>query len=593
MHNRPPMTRRTVTPPRSSATLVGWLVLACVCGGASVAWAQAAFPLSALIDPDVALYVEIAQPDQQWDTWERSELARRWKQSGLEALFDKSDFVRQWRKVDEVVSHATPLTLTDHLRGLCGKGLSLAVYVPSQGAPQGLWVSRARSSAALEATLKAWDTLEPLAKTERRGTPREEYFARRIRKGAQEQVLFYVRHDNVLVLSDQESLVSSCARRLSALLHPADTTTTIAAARPVFQEVELVVPDHASAAVWMYGNPRAWDRVLDKEFDHSPGAELARNVWRSLRGLGLSLRMNDGLTLTLRAQLDPRQSHPGWLAATQPTDSADPLQLPERLSIWEHAPADAVLVAGGSLRPAWWLQRIHALQNDREQDDWRRLQRVLRGALGGVDPWADVGTALMRDWGLVIAPRSGSSPSLRPGDWSVASVHQMTAEVDQRPELAGAVDDGLGLGMQLLAAQLNSDGDGAAVTPMRIREAGIVGRTMTGRAGVDFGYQLAANRLLIGWPLALMQQRLAANSAAHAELVDLSTREFPRPSLMAWINLEMVRGAIRRDPEHPRLKDDPPVPVRAAELFDRGFGAISLASDHLEFKLGGRYGSTR
>lgn len=590
MHDRLPRIRRTVNQSRSSVTLVGWLVLACVCGGASVAWAQAAFPLSALIDPDVALYVEIAQPDQQWDAWERSELARRWKQAGLEALFAKSDFVRQWRKVDEVVAHATPQTLTDHLRGLCGKGLSLAVYVPPQGAPQGLWVSRARSSAALEATLKAWDTLEPLAKTERRGSPREEYFARRMRKGAQEQVLFYVRHDDVLVLSDQESLVSSCARRLSTVLYPADIST---AARPVFPEAELAVPDHASAAVWLYGNPRAWDRVLDKEFDHSPGAELARNVWRSLRGLGLSLRMDEGLTLTLRAQLDPRQSHPGWLAATQPTDSTDPLQLPERLTIWEQAPADAVLVAGGSLRPVWWLQRLLVLQNDREKEDWRRLQRVLRGALGGVDPWTDVGTALMRDWGLVIAPRSGSSPTLRPGDWSVATVHQMTAKVDQRPELAGAVDDGLGLGMQLLAAQLNGEGDGAEVTPMRIREAGSVGRTMTGRAGVDFGYQLAGNRLLIGWPLALMQQRLASNSAAHAELVDLSTREFPHPALMAWVNLEMLRGAIRRDAEHPRLKDDPPVPVRAAELFDRGFAAISLAADRVELKLGGRYGSTR
>lgn len=589
MYNRQPMTRRTATTAFPPVTFMCWLVLACVCGGASVAWAQSGFPLSALIDPDVALYVEIAQPDQQWEAWEHSELARRWKQSGLESLLAKTEFVRQWRKIDEVVAHTTPMTLTDHLRSLCGKGLSLAVYVPTQGSPQGLWVSRARSAAALDATLKAWDTLEPTARTDRRGAPREEFFARRVRKGAQEQVLFYARHDDVLILSDQESLVASCARRLSTLTKEPSSTS----APSVLPAAEQVMPDHSTAAVWLYGNPRAWDRVLDKEFDHSPGAEMARNVWRSLQGVGVSLRMQDGVTLTVRAQLDARHGHPGWVAATQPTDAADPLQFPERLSIWEQAPADAVLVAGGSLRPAWWLQRIHALQNNREQEDWRRLQRVLRGALGGVDPWTDVGTALMRDWGLVITPRPGTAPTLRPGDWSVATVHQMTLKADQRPELAGALDDGLGLGMQLLAAQLNSDGEGAAVTPMRIREAGTVGRTMTGRAGVDFGYQLAANRLLIGWPLSLMQQRLATGTAAHAELAELSTREFPHPALMAWVNLESVRAAIRKDQEHPRLKDDPPIPVRAMELIDRGFAAISLASDRVELKLGGRYGSTR
>ncbi|HET6424561.1 MAG TPA: hypothetical protein VFG20_12810, partial [Planctomycetaceae bacterium] len=161
-----------------------WLLLAFVCGGASVAWAQTAFPLSSLIDPEVALYVEVAHPDQQWDAWEQSELARRWKQTGLEALFAQTDFVRHWRKMDDAVAQATPQSLTDHLRGLCGEGLSLAVFVPRQGPPQGLWVSRARSAAVLDATLKAWDTLEPPVKTERRGVSRAEFFARRVRKGA-------------------------------------------------------------------------------------------------------------------------------------------------------------------------------------------------------------------------------------------------------------------------------------------------------------------------------------------------------------------------------------------------------------------------
>lgn len=596
MHDRVMDAPRVIaTASRSRSSFALWLLAAFICGGASVAWAQTAFPLSSLIDPDVALYVEVAHPDQQWEQWERSELARRWKETGLEALFAKGDFVRQWRKVDDAVSQATPLSLTDHLRGLCGEGLSLAVFVPEQGPPQGLLVSRARSAAVLDATLKAWDTLEPPVKTERRGANRAEFFARRVRKGASEQVLFYARRDDVLVLSDQERLVAACAQKLGDLTADPAQRALVSPTRSFLPEAEAVVPEASTAAVWMYGNPRAWDRWLDREFDPSPGAQLARNVWRSLHGLGASVRLDDGVTMTVTAALDPQQVRPGWTAAINAGDASDPLRSPDPLSILRVAPADAVLVAGGSIRPAWWLQKLQMLQSDHEKEDWRRMQRVLRGALGGLDPWNEIGTTLLRDWGVIIAPRPGTAPSLRPADWSITTLHQLTAGADPRPELIGAIDDGLGLGMQLLAAHFNERSEDAAITPVRTREAGTVGRRMTGRAEWEFGYELAANRLLMGWPLSLVQPRFAGAATSgpgNTELARLSAREFARPTLLAWVNLEALRAAAQNELERARNREVPPVPLRLAHLVDRGFASVSIAPDRVELKLGGRFASS-
>ncbi|HET6424818.1 MAG TPA: hypothetical protein VFG20_14105, partial [Planctomycetaceae bacterium] len=449
------------------------------------------------------------------------------------------------------------------------------------------WVSRARSAAVLDATLKAWDTLEPPVKTERRGVSRAEFFARRVRKGAQEQTLFYARRDDVLILSDQEALVSACALRLN---DAADSAPTVP--KSFLTEADLVVPDASTAAVWVYGNPRAWDRWLDREFDNSPGAQLARNVWRSLRGLGVSLRLDAGPTLTITATIDPRHEHPGWIAATT-TEASDALARPERLSVLRAAPEDAVLVAGGSLRPEWWLQKLQMLQSDREKEDWRRIQRVLRGAFGGLDPFGQVAPALFRDWGVVVAPRGGAVPTLRPADWSVASVHQLSAKAETDAQFVGAIDDALGLGMQLLAANINGTTEDAAVTPVRTRGDGTLGRMMSGRPEWEFGYEFAANRLLVGWPLAVMQQRFATSTERETELSRLSAREFTAPSLMAWVNLEAVRAAMGNDPERKHLKDRSPLAMRLAELVDRGFAAISVAPERVEFKVGGRFASTR
>ncbi|MDP1798488.1 MAG: hypothetical protein Q8K78_13430 [Planctomycetaceae bacterium] len=581
-------------PYRSSFALV---LAAFLCGGASVAWAQAAFPLSSLIDPEVALYIEIAHPDRQWDVWERSELSRRWKQTGLEALLAKSDPVQHWRKMDRAVSNATQTTLTDHIRGLCGEGLSLAVFVPNEGPPQGLWVSRARSAAVLETTLKAWDTLEPPLKTERRGPPRAEFFARRIKKDRNEQVLFYAQRDDVLILSDQEQLVAGCLQRLADLTATPEERSPNTPARNFRAEAEAVVPEPSQAAIWMYGNPRAWDRFLDREFDNSPGAQLARGVWQSLRGIGASLRTDDGITLTVAAALDPAKLNADWKAAVDARDPSDPLGMPEQLSILHAAPADAVAVAGGSFRPAWWMQQLQALQTDRERADGKRLDRVLRGAFGGLDPWAEVGTALFRDWGAFATRKTPAGWSIDPNDWHVALLQTLTSSAGQRSDLIAAIDDALGLGMQLFAAHANAENPDAALVPMRTRDDGAIGRKMTGRPAWQYGYEIAGNRLWAGWPPDDVHRHVATDSplatGMETELSALSRREFPKPALFSWVNVERLRAALVPNPK--RAADNPKaeLPLAVSHLFDRCFAAVSLEPQRIEFKLGGRYAPAR
>lgn len=572
------------------------LLTAFLCGGASVAWAQAAFPLSSLIDPDVALYIEVAHPDQQWEAWERSELARRWKQTGLEALFAKSELVQNWRKIDQAVAQATPQTLTNHIRGLCGEGLSLAVFVPHQGPPQGLWVSRARSAAVLEATLKAWDTLEPPQKTERRGPAGAEFFARRIKKDRTEQVLFYAHRNDVLILSDQESLVSAGAQRLASRSASAATSAPQSPPRDFLSEAELVVPEAAKAAVWLYGNPRAWDRILDREFDNSPGAQLARGIWRSLRGLGASLRLDGGVTITVAASLDPSQTQAGWKAAVDARDPSDPLSSPEQLAILSAAPADAVAIAGGSIHPGWWLQQLHALQPEGEREDGKRMERVLRGAFGGLDPFNEVGTALLRDWGLFVTRKAPPGWSKNPFDWHLTTLHTLTSAPDKRTDLVAAIDDALGLGMQLLAVQSNAEHPEPAVIPVRTRADGAIGRKMSGRGDWDFGYEILGHRLWAGWPTDdVHRQALSVssnNDGGQSELIELSRREFPQPSLLAWVNVERLRAALVAETTSSSASPEKDLPRALSHLFDRGFAAVTLEPQRVEFKLGGRLAPT-
>ncbi len=572
------------------------LLAAFLCGGASVAWAQTTFPLSSLMDPDVALYIEVVHPDQNWQMWERSELARRWKQSGLEALLEKTEPIQNWRKVDGAVAKATSQPLTDHIRGLCGEGLSLAVFVPNNGPPQGLWVSRARSAEVLAATLKAWDTLEPPLKMERRGSARAEFFARRIKKDLREQTLFFAHRDDVLILSDQEQLVAQCAERLADQTLSPEARAAISPGRSFLMEAEAVVPEPAKAALWAYSNPRAWDRILDHEFDHSPGAQLARGVWKSLRGVGVSVRMDEGVTITLAATLDPAQVHSGWKAAVDAHDSSDPLSAPEQLAILNAAPVDAVAVAGGSFRPLWWIQQFQALQSDREREDGKRISRVLRGAFGGLDPWTEVGTALFRDWGVYVTRKAPPGWSKKPSDWHLAALHTLSTAASPRADIAGGIDDALGLGMQLLAAQANAENPEPAVIPVRTRDDGSVGRKMSGRPEWNFGYELAGNQLWAGWPMNDVHQRVATaavgNNRTATELAELSRREFPKPSLLAWVNLERLRAALI--PNGSRPVDDPKaeLPRVLSHLFDRGFAAVSLEPQRVEFKLGGRFAPT-
>lgn len=592
--------RQILSNSRTTETVSGGMVpslavllAAFLCGGASVAWAQSAFPLSSLIDPDVALYIEVAHPDRDWQAWEQSELARRWKRTGLETLLETSEPVQNWRKVDATVAKATSQSLTDHIRGMCGEGLSLAVFVPKEGPPQGLWVSRARSAAVLDATLKAWDTLEPPLKTERRGSGRAEFFARRIRKGPREQILYFARRDEVLILSDHEQLVARCAERLSDQA----ANPPVATGKSFLVEAEAVVPEFATAAVWAYGNPRAWDRILNQEIDDSPGAQLARGVWKSLRGVGVSLRMDEGVTLTLAATLDPAQTHTGWKDAVDAQDPSDPLRTPEQLSILKAAPSDALAVAGGSLRPGWWLRRLQSLQSDKEREEVQRVHRVLRGAFGGLDPWTDVGAALFRDWGIFVVRKAPPGWwGFIPNDWHVASLHTLTATAEDRPELVTAIDDALGVGMQLLAAHANAETPEAHVVPVRTQTDGAIGRKITGIPIWDVGYEFAGKRLWLGWTTEDLHQTAIANTAdrspADTELWQLARQEFPHPALMAWINIVRARTAIVGSDRRAADNGESPTLLSISYLFDRAFAAVTLEPQRVEFKVGGRLESS-
>ncbi len=568
-----PLLKPTATslPSRcSSAKDIAWL-LAWYAVYSSVTLA-AAEPreLSGFLPRPAALYLEISDPDQVWTGWPQSLLSRRAQAIGVLDLLERDTTLQRWRKTDAEVATATKTRLFDHVRGLCAQGLGLAVFVPEQGEPQGLWLSRARSADTIQMTLTAWDQVEPAQRIAKQTAAGQAYYVRTVRPGKSERRLYYAVRDEYLALSDHEALVAECADRL-ATSAPTEKHTPAQIHAQVF-------PAEKSPPVWLTCSPRAWDRLLMSEPARQPAEQKLRDLWKSLDAIALSLDWTEGLSVTLAATLDPAAVETsGWGAAvaSRPVDA---------LSIWMTADSASLFIVGGSFRPAWFLHQFRSLLNVKEQRDWDRGLVVLRGVLLNQSPEDDIAAALFHDWGLWGALRQPTKMPLQATDWLLVAQHQL-ADSTSASQSTQAIDEALTLALQGLGIQANSTDPDHPVHVERVEDAQSRTRRLVGRSDRDLGYRLAGSRLTIGFPATtLTATSMSTTTPRHHWLQAVH----PRPLAFAWCDLVRVRHAFGLTSMDPAKLLDARDPRGWGRLFDQVAATFDGSPSRIELRLFGR-----
>ncbi len=567
----PPLKHAAASRPRPwSSKFAMWLLVCCAASSNLTLAAAEPSELSSFLPRPAALYLEITAPDLVWTAWPQALLYRRAQHIGVMDLLERESTLQRWRKTDAEVSAATKTGLFDHVRGLCAQGLGLAVFVPEQGEPQGLWLSRARSAETIQTTLTAWDQVEPAQRTAKQTTAGQTYFVRTVRPGKSERRLYYAVRNEYLALSDHEALVAECADRL-ATTAPAERDTPAQIRAHVF-------PSAKTPPVWLTCSPRAWDRLLMAEPAREPAERKLRDLWKSIDAIAMSLDWTEGLAVTLAATLDPSAVQTsGWRAAV----ASRPV---EALSVWTTADSASLFIVGGSFRPAWFLQHFRSLLNEKEQRDWDRGLVVLRGVLLNQSPEDDIAAALFHDWGFWGALRQPTKMPLQATDWLLVAQHQL-ADSTSASQSTQAIDEALMLALQGLGLQANVTDPDRPVHVERIEDPQSRTRRLVGRPDLDLGYRLASSRLTIGFPAStLTATPITSTAPRHQWLQTVHSR----PLAFAWCDLVRVRQAFGLISMTPAKLLDARDPRGWGRLFDQVAALFDASASRIELRLFGR-----
>lgn len=554
--------------------VVAWGLLtgsaAVVCGADSPAG------LAADVPEDTALFVEIPALEATWTAWEGAELQQRVQSSRLAAVWLQSRFVERWQALDRHAAARTGQPLTQHLRQLFADGVAVAVVLRGPE-PVGMLVSRARSAEALSASLKAWDQLEPPLRTEPRAEMAGQYFARVLRKGGQEQTVYYAVSGPRFVLSDQEALVRECVGRWQSAA--ADRRRSLAD-QPEFQE--LLTNDVPAARFFVA--PQRWQPLLNRLSDGTPAAELILAGVKTLRGVAGEVRFNAGVIATLTVALEPAALSAGWNDFQQSADRW-PTSLTE-------IPAEAFLALGGRWNVRPMTDSLEPLLSEQDRREWQRGTRVLRTLLLDVPPWTEALPALLSDWGgyVVLRPESDQQP---PRSHPFVGVwFARWPGSDAAGSLRTGGENALSFGINALAAALAAQEDRPPVLLQQVRTADGTEWRLSGRAWGELAVRQTEQSLQVATSVAELQRRQSALRAeGDSPLVSTARRHFPEAAGFLWLNAKPLRqaGGLMALQLSTGGQVNPPVAAlgELTQVFDELFAAVTVQPARLELRLGG------
>lgn len=513
-----------------------WLLIA-LWGGAESRVPAYEGSLAECVGTDAALYVEVRDLDRYWQTFEQSPYGQRCRSSPFYGEFWNSAFGQKWQLLDAHVASVTGASFTTHLRQLFGEALALALYLPAEGPPRGILISRALSEEALERALWAWDRLEPPARVDRKNTGGGIYYRRLIRKGDTEQVLYYARRERLFLLSDHEHLIRDCldrARDQSGQSSPAFEKTP---ATPATNSLATLPEFMAMRARWqetsfvtVFLQPRCWDAALQRELDPDQTGRPWMQLWKSLRACGASCAWQQGLQVELSMLLDESRLSSEWRAF------ASDVQWPSAVKL-SFPQAQALLCARFS--PRWLMMQWLEVLSPSERENLAKTRRMLTGLLQGQDLFQDVAPAVLADWCLVLQRKPSASDA--PGWWEDWALTFLAwPATGWSTGLREGIDNALQFAANALAAHHNQQSEGSVWSVTRSETPSGTYRVLK----TTGGFNPALGWLEGRWGLSTHEDVLRHYLSQEGEVSEKPRRllqEEPA-QVFAWCRLDALRG---------------------------------------------------
>jgi len=399
-----------------------------------------------LVSRDVAVCLHIPKLNQSWQLFERSELARRFRESSLFRKWQDGPDAARLSQLQSGLEQLHGKPIRQQLQELFGQEVVLAIYTRDTEEPRGVLLLKGESSQVVSSALDTWLTFDERKREQK--THRDISYVRSEKSGAADAVVFHVLLDDSLAITQDEDLI----RQVIDLRLDGRTDQTLPERS---EHVKGLTRRTDSEVAAIYINPRAWDPVLDAGVSSAekPGTAEFRAVWSRLNWLTLRLRQDRGLQLDLTADYDWQSAGKRW---------QNWVEVCERTALPLHRmPSDALLLAGSVFDTRGLSEAVLAIIPDEQAlpNDVRQTYRVLEGLLLGLDPLRDVLPSLGPAFVACVIPRPSEESVTFPADVMIALQLQRSAAESAHPGKAGltaAFDNALLTGLNVAASIHNA-----------------------------------------------------------------------------------------------------------------------------------------
>ena len=563
-----------------AASLLFALLLSLLIGKA-VRAAQPDSRLLQFVGSEAGLVIEVSDLRRNLPKLKNSEIFRRLRNTNVYRQWKSSADYRGLVAAQTAIEKLVKKPLGEFLADLFGQSVALAVYPTAKDEPETVLITRASSQETLSAALAAWNRAERSV-SETIQFSGHSYVRRKKldsnenkEKKKRSQTQFYVLFDDVLALSDSESVI----RRVIELNSANQTEDGVALdsnapaagvqqnflSTAAFRQAEKSLSPKRFVSVYL--NPREWDHAV--RFDaEKPGVDrLLADFWRRCDSIGFGMRTDGGVIWEMSAHYD-RSGLPQQLASKAVTG-------PPRFL--NRVPRNAAVVVAGrndlSKAAKFLIEQIPQQQ----QSDWYRLRHIARGLLVGFDLLDDVLPAVGSNWGLYVIADEGESSHRSPFEGLLAIQLPLPGEITLRKV---TLRDGLGNALETALHFLgNSDGKKPgkqeSIVRTEIKNGTHFGWLETDRP-FQPAYALADGYLVGGSSRGVIKKFLAVKESAslglQLEFRGRARTYFPDANQLLFVNVAELRKFATRNPERftERLADSKSVdPKEARRRFEQ------------------------
>lgn len=568
-----------------SRILTCLLVLLC-----RVATSSAAETLSVLdlVSDEVAFCVEMPDLDTKWPELEKSPLMARLRAfPAIQKVLDGNGFQR-WMTLNDLTEKKTGQPLSTYIHALFARSLVVAVYVPPNGAPQGIVVGEARDPAAIQSFFQTWNLLEPKHVTTTR-FHRGLRYKHRKRHADTDEELYFASSDRWFAITDQESLIQGVIDRFIV----ATATTPEPYAANTLRFSPAFIRNRArlkpGCAAYVHINARPWDRSLQEfsQIENDPLGPAA--IWKNVSCVAASINLKDGIVCDSVVDLDSKALPKSWPQFVA-TAKAEPS--------WKgRLPADAILAVSGHLELAPLVQLILNQIPAESRAEIAKIRRVAQSFLRGRDLIDTVLPAMSRDFSAFLVTRAEAQGKKVVVDGAFRSHLNSSSD----PQMVLDISRGMETTMTLLAAYFSADTQNLVVAFQDRNDTEFVG-WLSDSAPIPLACGVKQNDLFVAGSRDRARQSMDLKEplSDNPRLTDHARRYFPDANQLIWLDSVQARTAVERNGNDlaqffsfgvadavPRWVSRFEQIKPTLELVDSFFIAAKIEIDHLRITFGG------